>query len=79
MKPEKRMGLMARKFSIKITSEKVMLGRSNDAADPGIAVKSNREVRVVEIRTLGRGFLFNRGGAKRWDRIVRLYQPIACF
>jgi len=53
------MDSMARKISIKITSEKVLLARPKDTADPDVGAKSNREVRVVEIRTLGRGFLFS--------------------
>jgi hypothetical protein len=52
------MNPMAKKISIKITSEKVMLTQAKDAADPGDPGRTNREVRVVEIRTLGRGFLF---------------------
>jgi hypothetical protein len=51
---------MAKKISIKITSEKVMLTQAKDTADPGDPGRTNREVRVVEIRTLGRGFLFGR-------------------
>jgi hypothetical protein len=50
---------MARKISIRITSEKMMLARALDAADPNVSRKSDREVRVVEIRTLGRGTLFD--------------------
>jgi len=54
---------MTRKISIKITSEKMMLKRPDDEAHPDVSGKPDREVRVVEIRTLGRGFLF--GGLRR--------------
>ena len=49
---------MTRKISIKITSEKMMLTRPQDSSDPDVSIKPDREVRFVEIRTLGRGALF---------------------
>jgi hypothetical protein len=56
---------MSRKISIKITSEKLMLTRQ-ESADPGDSRIPEREVRLVEIRTLGRGTLF--GGLRRKPR-----------
>jgi hypothetical protein len=52
------MDTMAGKISIKITSEKMKLTRPQDSADPNVIRKPDREVRLVEIRTLGRGALF---------------------
>jgi hypothetical protein len=60
------MDSMTRKISIKITSEIMMLTRPQDPADPDISRKPDREVRFVEIRTLGRGTLF--GGLRRKPR-----------
>ncbi len=57
------MHIMARKISIKITSEKMVLARPQDSADPEVSLNPDREVRVVEIRTLGRGAFF--GGLVR--------------
>jgi hypothetical protein len=49
---------MFKKISIQVISEKVKLGRMKDAADSNDPGASSREVRVVEIRTLGRGSFF---------------------
>jgi hypothetical protein len=49
---------MFKKISIQVTSEKISLGYRKDAAEPNDPENRNREVRVVEIRTLGRGSFF---------------------
>ena len=49
---------MFKKISIQVTSEKVTLGHRNDAVDVNEPGTPSREVRVVEIRTLGRGSFF---------------------
>jgi hypothetical protein len=52
------MPLMFKKISIKVTSEKVTFEHRKDSADVNDPEIPSREVRVVEIRTLGRGSFF---------------------
>ena len=49
---------MFKKISIKVTSEKLTLKLRKDAGDANDPENRRREVRIVEIRTLGRGSLF---------------------
>jgi hypothetical protein len=51
---------MFKKFSIRVTSEKIKLAREKNPADEKARGSDGMEVRVVEIRTLGHALWFGR-------------------